>query len=186
MGYLNLKTQTEFHEPEDSLQARSAPASARSHGSIPKFPTLEEKTSIHSAREIRTCNKLRNNGKSDYKSPFESDSLVNSSKKNATSERVAVPALKIPQQNFGRKRQLSSRRLLLNSFREGDATGRSLDLNTSRSVESFMPHKKEARYGDKDDSSGNSTERKQTGKVHCPVAAAAQMDTMSLHDTADA
>lgn len=127
-GRLNLTND----EPEDFFKTSSAPSTARSSSGVNKITVWNEFSDISVEDKKITCAKTP----SSYKSPFESH-LTD------TTNRVRVPSLNIKGNNFGKKRQHSSRKLSVSNRDTGRASNR---LNSSRSVENCMPHKKGARY----------------------------------------
>jgi hypothetical protein len=151
--------------------------SARSYGSVPRFPTLEA-----------------------LARPGSRGAEPSGGAAGAATGGAVVPPLAL-HGALRRKRHHSSRRALVPYLREGEmASSRSLDLCTSRSVELLMPQKKGARtegaFHPDDDGgggedglcSGAATQRSVPGssRLAPPAAAALQAacDNLTLDDAA--
>ena len=174
-------------DAEDSLHAKSF--SARSNGSVKQL----ENPDACELKGASTQIAMKSVG-THHASPFVElmpDEGNGNDEKSGTNN-IKVPELPVGahEHKFGRKRQLSSRRFTRRSAREEESSpARSFDLGSSRSIENFMPHKKEARYGmqetvDNARNTGHSVrpEDKKKSEPHCAVAAAVQMDKMMLED----
>lgn len=172
-------------EPHHSF---SAPTSGRSCESVPKFPSLgdteQREGKIAPQKLSRDASGLH------FISPFEKIEQARkegkSMKKSNKVKKAIVPHLELNAPAFGRKRQLSSRRMRTNSFKENEPppSARSTDLSSSRSVDNMMPQKKEARYSKQERNDTFGVERRPLQGAHnaCPMAAAVYMDSMTLED----
>lgn len=129
------KSQTRLNltrdEPEDILNSCSAPSTGRSSAGMNRITVWNEFNDI----DDNDTNKITC-AKTSFKSPFESQL-------SDATNKAKVPSLDIGGGNLGKKRQLSSRKLSVSNRGTGRISNR---LNSSRSMESFMPHKKGARY----------------------------------------
>lgn len=127
--------------------------SSRSYGSVRQFPTLEslgaqqvEDTSARVSidRPVERMDSLTGLAAQRFTSTFGRGT-------RPAGAGAPVPPLLLPSANNGhrRKRQLSSRRTLVHALREGEAlaSSRSMDLNSSRSIEMLMPQTSKARHG---------------------------------------
>lgn len=164
-----------FSRSVESSPTESGGVSARSYGSIPRFPTLELLMGAHMG-DGHTAGggggggggnvgpmKIPGSGVHPRPSPFEhmqppKDSIKKSGRGTHGGGGIVPPLIlpNGPEGTLRRKRQHSSRRALVHTLRENTlgggggellASSRSVDLCSSRSLEQLMPVKKGARHG---------------------------------------
>ncbi len=174
-----VKTRLDISQKDvsESVQSLSGRTTGRSTSGAPVISVWNE----FADPEKPSSTRVSARSGASYKSPFEEQRAENKSKK--------IPNLHIPQKNFAKKRQHSSRKLAVNKGNNSERSNN--DVSSARSIENLMPQKKGARFahmefhGQQDISTKDAEniaplQNRQNKRDHCPVAMAAQMHSMTL------
>ncbi|KAI8106256.1 hypothetical protein M9435_000802 [Picochlorum sp. BPE23] len=175
-GKIKTRLDISQKDVDESVQSLSGRTTGRSTSGAPVISVWNE----FGDQEKPSSTRISARGGASYKSPFEEQRGENKNKK--------IPSLHIPQKNFGKKRQHSSRKLAVN---KGNNSDRSNDVSSARSIDNLMPQKKGARFAHmefhgqkkistKDAENIAPLKNRRNKRDHCPVAMAAQMHSMTL------